>query len=175
MSQPSLYNENTGNVLMRETPEYNTALGLSSRGRKNESNTNTLREELESYSLEDLQKFFRETVDPDGEIDISDFSEEDLIEGIMDAASQLGGANSTNIKYEVSMAKQGYPVSKFARNAVKRALKAEGMNLNIATGKIVRPAVSGGKRVRKSTRRKSTRKTRRKSKRSRKATRRSRK
>ena len=172
-----MYNENTGNVLMRETPEYNAALGNALQLKKNESNSNTLREELESYSLEDLRSFFRETVDPDGEIDITELSEEDLIERIMEAVSQIGGSKNTNIAYELSMAKRGQPVSKFARNSVKRALQAEGMNLNMATGKIIRPTSTvGGKRRRKSTRkvaRRQVRRTRRK--RNRKATRRSRK
>jgi hypothetical protein len=52
--------------------------------------------------------------------------------------TRKGGYTNANIVYEVSMAKRGHPVSKFARNAVKKVLQEEGMNLN-TSGKIVRP------------------------------------
>ena len=181
MTQPNLYDENSGNVIMRSTPEYNTAL----KAYKNTSNTKNLREELESYSLEDLRNYFYESVDPDREEDISNFSEAELVEKIMEAVSQMGGDRNTNILYEISMAKRGHPVSKFARNAVKRALQKEGMNLNMISGKIIlshgTPTIGGSvrstRRNRKSSRRnrKSSRRNRKSSRRNRKSSRRSRK
>jgi hypothetical protein len=176
MSQPNLYDENSGNIIMRSTPEYNTAL----KAYKNTSNIKNLREELESYSLEDLRNYFYESVDPDREENISNFSEAELVEKIMEAVSQMGGDRNTDILYEISMAKRGHPVSKFARNAVKRALQREGMNLNMVTGKIILPngmsIVGGGtRRNRKTSRRnrKTSRRNRKASRRNRKASRRS--
>jgi predicted Ser/Thr protein kinase len=168
MSQPNLY-ENSGNLIMRGTPAYNTALKAT----RSESNVTNLREELESYSLEDLRNYFYESVDPEKEEDISELSEVELVERIMEAVSQMGGYTEADIIYELSMAKRGYPVSKFARDAVKRALQKEGKNLNMATGKMIYPpgTAIGGKR-RKTTRRLRSKKV---SRRNRKASRRNRK
>jgi hypothetical protein len=88
---PHLYN-NSGNAIMRGTPEYNSS---SSNGKKN--NTDSLREELEAYSYEDLVNFFKTSVDPDGTEDISGLNEEDLIELILEKMVQNGGAGKRKL------------------------------------------------------------------------------
>lgn len=110
----TLYNKNSGNVIMSGTPEYELAAlegkpgynqALAAYRKKygsntattpntkpsGTSNTNSLREELEAYSHEELVKYYKESIDPDGTEDLSGMDEADLIEAILERVQEMTG------------------------------------------------------------------------------------
>ena len=96
-----MYNEGSGNVYMRGTPEYNAelarrkALATAATAAKPKNNVASLREELEGYTLEELIKYYHTSIDPDQTEDLVGLNEEDLIEKIIEVVEvveeQSGG------------------------------------------------------------------------------------
>ena len=115
MSKPTLYDRASGNVLMEGTPEYELEY-------KYKHNTPAeYKKVLNAYRAK--------------------YGATQTNNKKTRKSRKHGGYTDADIQYEVSMAERGYQVSKFARNAVRKALQKKGMDLS-ANGKIVR----GGKR-----------------------------
>lgn len=63
----------------------NTATGT------NTGSSDSLREELQAYSHEELVKYYQTAIDPDGTEDLSGMDEADLIEVIIEKVQEMSG------------------------------------------------------------------------------------
>lgn len=84
---------------MRETPEY---YARTAKGQNNTNSANSLKEirqELEAYTYDELLDVYKRDIDPDGEEDISDMSEDELRDHIVEKMNAIrGGAPGKRIR-----------------------------------------------------------------------------
>ena len=89
MKSPNLYEE-SGNLIMRGTPEYTRALKEHSKN-KNKNNAKTMEKELKSLRKSELIKKFHEMMDPDHTEDVSSETKDEIIERIVTYIKNLSG------------------------------------------------------------------------------------
>ena len=87
-------------------PGYNEALaayrkkyGSSNTATNTKQNTtNSLREELEAYSHDELVKYYQTAIDPDATEDLTGMDEADLIEAILERVQEMTGGKRRRSK-----------------------------------------------------------------------------
>ena len=126
----NLYDKNSGNVIMRGTAEYELAAlegkpgyneALAAYRKKNTINTasltnatniDSLREELQGYSHEELVNYYHTAIDPESTEDLSGMDEEDLIELILEKVQEMSGGKRRRKQRKSYRKKRGIRKSK---------------------------------------------------------------
>lgn len=93
MKSPNLYEE-SGNVIMRGTKEYETATKKHSKKRNN----NNSEKKLKGMKKSELIKKFHELVDPDHTENVSSESKDEIIERIVSFMSEFSGGRRRKCK-----------------------------------------------------------------------------
>ena len=93
MKSPNLYEE-SGNVIMRGTKEYETAAKKHSKKRNN----NNSEKKLKGMKKSELIKKFHELVDPDHTEDVSSESKDEIIERIVSFMNEFSGGRRRKSK-----------------------------------------------------------------------------
>lgn len=93
MASPNLFDPNTGDVYMRGTNNYRKARSMYEgvSNTKTTTNIDSLREELEAYSYDDLVQYYKESIDPDGTEDLTGMDESDIREAILERVEAMSG------------------------------------------------------------------------------------